>query len=89
MPRIISSLTLQANLFQEFQPIGGVRARVLEIVELVWLDCGSAGAIPARRTKKKSALIRIRIFVSEKRSEDETTTVPGNTETVDLRVPRV
>src|SRR5580692_10850559 len=24
---IMSSLTLQANLFQEFQPIGGVRAR--------------------------------------------------------------
>jgi hypothetical protein len=27
--RIMSSLTLQANLFHEFQPMGGVRARVL------------------------------------------------------------
>src|SRR5260370_445816 len=30
IPRTSSSLTLQANLFQVFQPIGGVRARPLE-----------------------------------------------------------
>src|SRR3979411_2510961 len=30
VPLIRSSLTLQANLFQEFQPIGGVRARPLD-----------------------------------------------------------
>src|ERR1700737_5183715 len=29
MPSIISSLTLQANLFQEFNPMGGVRAMVV------------------------------------------------------------
>src|SRR5277367_6136498 len=30
MPLIKSSLTLQANLFHEFHPIGGVRARLAE-----------------------------------------------------------
>ena len=30
MPLIKSSLTLQANLFHEFQPIGGVSARLAE-----------------------------------------------------------
>src|SRR5580765_4195298 len=30
MPLIRSSLTLQANLFQEFQPMGGVSARLAE-----------------------------------------------------------
>src|SRR5579864_4868842 len=30
MPLIMSSLTLQANLFQEFQPMGGVSARLAE-----------------------------------------------------------
>src|SRR6266478_4426735 len=30
MPLIMSSLTLQANLFQLFQPMGGVNARLTE-----------------------------------------------------------
>jgi hypothetical protein len=63
---IISSLTLQANLFQEFQPIGGVRARAPEIAGPFWLDCGSASPVPARYRKKRRAPIRIEIFVSEK-----------------------
>jgi hypothetical protein len=32
----MSSLTLQANLFQEFQPIGGVRARSLDTLSFSW-----------------------------------------------------
>jgi len=38
-PRINSSLTLQPNLFQVFQPMGGVRAR---LAEGDWVSCASA-----------------------------------------------
>src|ERR1700694_6052662 len=31
MPLIMSSLTLQANLFHEFHPMGGVRAKALDV----------------------------------------------------------
>src|SRR6476620_9637427 len=40
MPRTSSSLTLQANLFQVFQPIGGVRARPLDTS-----DCANETAV--------------------------------------------
>src|SRR5450432_1351153 len=41
MPRTSSSLTLQPNLFQEFHPMGGVRARPLETA----LSSASAAAL--------------------------------------------
>src|SRR5882762_2969423 len=40
-PRISSSLTLQANLFQVFQPMGGVRARLAEGLES-WAEASTA-----------------------------------------------
>src|SRR5882724_410380 len=40
-PRISSSLTLQANLFQVFQPMGGVRARLAEGLES-WAEANTA-----------------------------------------------
>jgi hypothetical protein len=45
MLRIISSLTLQANLFHEFHPIGGVRARLFD--EVVF---GCVNKTPPERT---------------------------------------
>jgi hypothetical protein len=62
---IMSSLTLQANLFHEFHPMGGVRARVLDIALLSWPSNGNAEAKPARITTKRITLVFIEIVVPE------------------------
>src|ERR1700751_3368250 len=49
MPLIMSSLTLQANLFQLFQPIGGVRARLAEGAGLGVTGWGKRWGGKARR----------------------------------------
>ena len=46
-PRISSSLTLQANLFQVFQPMGGVRARLAE-------DLDSCAEVIAAKVNKRA-----------------------------------
>src|SRR5215470_12304765 len=48
MPLIKSSLTLQANLFQEFHPMGGVRASPEEGEAFSWAD-----AVKARHETKR------------------------------------
>src|SRR5436305_15287299 len=55
MPLIMSSLTLQANLFHEFQPMGGVRARFAEKEDF------SCASMPERKreTQNKAATTRL------------------------------
>src|SRR2546423_13441326 len=55
MPLIMSSLTLQANLFHEFQPMGGVRARFAEMEDF------SCASMPERKreTQNKAATTRL------------------------------
>src|ERR1700683_1553774 len=67
MLRIISSLTLQANLFHEFQPMGGGRARVLDMALLSWLSNEPTETNTPSVTKKTN-LVFMRIFVPAKKS---------------------
>src|SRR5215467_9331902 len=64
MPRTSSSLTLHANLFQVFQPMGGVSARPLET------DVSCANATQERSTTGSHRLIMVasikHTFVSER-----------------------
>src|SRR5579863_2997082 len=72
MLRIMSSLTLQANLFHEFHPMGGVRARFADGGTAEGAACGFAAARKIRRVEDRASTIRahfmqtfMRIFVSE------------------------
>src|SRR3984893_1517215 len=56
---IRSSLTLQANLFQEFQPMGGVRARPLDGA---WVSC-EARKLAERKMLKVAATTCRLIFM--------------------------
>jgi hypothetical protein len=49
---IMSSLTLQANLFQEFQPMGGVSAR---LAEGDGFSCAAAAEINSETNTQKAA----------------------------------
>src|SRR5258707_6469926 len=59
MPLIMSSLTLQANLFQEFQRMGGVRARALD----VGLFSCAGRAATRRRMPKHTTTTSLLIFM--------------------------
>src|SRR5580765_1172192 len=59
MDLMSSSLTLQPNLFQEFQPMGGVRARPLSrAVE------GRARERNARRIRNEVSKVAVNVFMS-------------------------
>src|SRR5215831_7896436 len=61
---IMSSLTLQPNLFQEFHPIGGVSARVGAIFDS-WLT-----PVPTSRTiGKQTSSRRVNVFMGKVVSE--------------------
>src|SRR5579864_2685108 len=51
IPRTSSSLTLQANLFQEFHPMGGVSARPLETADS-W-----ANAVPVTENAREERMM--------------------------------
>src|ERR1051326_7084231 len=57
MPLIMSSLTLQANLFHEFQPIGGVSAK---LADGAGLTCAN---IPTTRDTTKKDVEKRKRFV--------------------------
>src|SRR6266568_364427 len=50
MPLIRSSLTLQANLFHEFQPMGGVSARFADTEDV---SCATTAGAKRKMTKSK------------------------------------
>src|SRR5580765_2584841 len=52
MPLIMSSLTLQANLFHEFQPMGGVSAR---LAEGDVFSCATAAKVNNKTRKQDAA----------------------------------
>src|SRR5262249_2785645 len=53
-----SSLTLQPNLFQEFQPMGGVRARPLSSAREV-----SARERRARKSRNQASKAAVNVFI--------------------------
>src|SRR5215471_5864269 len=57
MPLIMSSLTLQPNLFQEFHPMGGVRARFAETVVCSWANDTETRNEATRQNAKVKRLI--------------------------------
>src|ERR1017187_8598438 len=62
MPLIKSSLTLQANLFQEFHPMGGVSARFAEGEVLSCATRAVTKSIMQKKNKKMAERTR-RIFM--------------------------
>jgi hypothetical protein len=65
MPLIMSSLTLQPNLFQEFHPMGGVGARFAEIAACSCANDTEASNAEARQSAEMKRLILMRNVVSE------------------------
>src|SRR5215813_3320524 len=58
MDLIRASLTLQPNLFQEFQPMGGVRARPLSSAREV-----SARERKARKSRNQASKATVNVFI--------------------------
>src|SRR5262250_2198594 len=80
MDLMSSSLTLQPNLFQEFQPMGGVSARPLSSAV-----AGLAKERNARRARKETAKLAVNAFIgvrmhasrAEKSASDDTSRERG------------
>src|SRR5215471_8958420 len=64
---IMSSLTLQPNLFQEFQPMGGVTARFADGDVISCADDAQAKIDPKRQHVATAGLMFMRNVVSERR----------------------
>ena len=65
IPLIMSSLTLHWNLFQEFQPIGGVSARFAEGEAPAWAEDGRTAMTHIKNMAEKNAFIFMANVVSE------------------------
>src|SRR5579864_8669790 len=65
MPLIISSLTLHPNLFQEFHPMGGVRARFAETAVCSCAEESETRKVAMRQNARVKRLIFMRNVLSE------------------------
>jgi hypothetical protein len=66
MPLIRSSLTLQANLFQEFHPMGGVSARLAEGEVFSWASKQDAESSRHAKTADGKGLIFMQTFYQKR-----------------------
>src|SRR6266550_4282898 len=67
IPRIISSLTLQPNLFQLFQPMGGVSARLAETEE--WSCAKQGTAHSSANSQHVSVFMALSVLPEESEPE--------------------
>src|SRR5215475_5686602 len=70
MPLIMSSLTLQPNLFHEFHPMGGVRARFAEGDAFSCANAAETTRTMSRRAAPRKGLIFMRLFYQNRTAVD-------------------